>query len=136
APGISAGARTARWRARALGAAYSRSRAAGEFLQVSGIPGQDEHVVLLDPGRIGRVHERLTRPLHPQHGYAELRTNLGVADRCPLNRLRGAHLHDREVVFHLDEIEHPARYEVRYPGARVVFAVHHVVGADPLEDPA
>src|SRR5699024_6383510 len=64
------------------------------------------------------------------------RTNLGVADRCPLNRLRGAHLHDREVVFHLDEIEHPARYEVRYPRARVVFGVHHVVGADPLEDPA
>src|SRR5699024_8381952 len=26
--------------------------------------------------------------------------------------------------------------DLRYPGARVVFGVHHVVGADPLEDPA
>ncbi len=87
-----------------------------------------------DHGLRGRVGELLARALHPDHGDPVLAPHPGLGERDAADGLRRIHLDDREVVVEFDEVEHPARHEVRDPLARLRLGVDDVVRADPRQD--
>jgi hypothetical protein len=78
----------------------------------------------------------ITGPLDADHGDAVVGAQGAVGQWHTDGVLRGDGLDHREVVLELDVVEHPAGHEVRDAFPHVVLGQHHVVRADPLQDPA
>ena len=81
-----------------------------------------------------RVGELLAGALHADDRDAVLLAHLRLGEGDAPDRLRRVHLDDREVVVELDEVDHPARHQVRDALAGLRLGVDHVVGADARQD--
>lgn len=107
-----------------------------ESLQKLGIPRNDDDIFRAHPGFRARVFEGLAGGLHADDSHAEALLNLGFGDREALNIARWVHLDNGEAVLHFDVIEHLAGHHVCHARSRIELRVHHVVGANPAQDPA
>src|SRR6185312_2005384 len=105
-----------------------------ELLDVGRVAADDDEVVVRDDGVRRRIGELGTGRLHADHGDVVLLAHPGFAERDAADRLRWVHLHDREVIVELDEVEHAARDEVSDAFAGLRLGIDDVVRADAGEN--